>query len=328
MIWLKLLLAAVIGAGATVLVARWMAETPTEVPVEHGVYPLRGAGRPRDEVFALISFGCPLSRPCDEVWQAIEAAATPAGYTLVAPTRPDAPGRPTFRALAQGDRPALAIRALPSGPWLTLLVADPGTDPAAADRLLALPEHVTFAVRPDGRAADAVIDRLVAAGREVLAHAPMEPLAPDRPDSPDCLTTAMTPEAIEARVTGWLRPGIVGVSNHQGARLTTSAPHMAAVLGAVRARGVFFVDQLESPASLAVATARTLEVRAATRSHRLRAGPELANQLRGIEAALVLDGRAIAVADDDAATLAALAPWLDALKTRRIHLLRMSEVVR
>ena len=297
--------------------------------IGHGVYPLRGEGRRPDETIPLVSFTCPAGKSCPAVFALIEAKARGAGYEVVGSREGDRPGRPVFRALALGGRPALAVRAFPPGPRLALVVAEVGREPGLLDALLALDEDVTFAVAAEAPHAAEVAKRLGAARREVVAHLPMEPAPPRTPDGPDFLTTAMSPETVGPKVDALLGrvPGAVGASNFQGSRLTTSRPHMSAVLERLSKRSLFYLDNRASPASVAEPTARVLGVRTAVRTHFLDAGADLGARLKSIEMALVLEGHAVVVASPAPDTLLALQGWVRGLEERNIHVFRLSEIV-
>lgn len=299
--------------------------------IRHGVYPLRGPGRQAAETLPLVAFTCPVDGGCGAVVTALGAAATASGLTLVPPTGGDRAGRPIFRALADGERPALALRAQHPGPRLTVIIGDVGREPALLDAVLALDEDVTLSVMANTPRAPEVAARLVESGREVLAHLPLEPTPPRAADGADFITTAMTPEAA-AEATGRLLervPGAVGVGVHLGGKLLASGPHVTAMLEVLGARGIFFVDRAQG-ASVAGPAARAQGVRAVGASHDLDADPNtpLAARLKAVEVALVLDGHAVVTARPDPNTLAALQPWLSTLRARRIQLLRASEIVR
>jgi polysaccharide deacetylase 2 family uncharacterized protein YibQ len=298
--------------------------------IKHGTFPLRGAGRRPEETIPLVSFTCPTGRPCAEVLAAVGQAAQGAGHVLVPAARPDAPGRPVYRAVALGERPAVALRGLPSGPWLAVVVDDAGREPAMLDALLALDPDVTFAVPAEAPHATQVAQRLAAQSREVLAHLPMEAATPGDCGA-DCLTTGLRPEQVKERTRALLARvhGAVGANNHKGGIFTTSRPHMGAVLEVLGEQAMFFVDGRASPASVAAPAARALGVRTTVRTHYVGAGDaDVSAQLKGIEVALVLDGRAVVVAPPEPAVLLALKAWLEALRGRGIHLLRASEIVR
>ncbi len=298
--------------------------------INHGLYPLRGPGRRPGETFPLVSFACPPGRACADVLQTLEAPLAQVGFQLSRNIGGDRPGRPVFRAVSQDRHPALAIRAYPAGPRLTLVVDDLGREPAVLEKLLALDEHVTFALMPNTPSAPQLAARLADAGREIVAHLPLEPQPPAEPDGPDFLTTTESPEEAARGAERLLDrlPGASGANNHLGGRFTTSPAHMAALLNVLKARSMFFVDDRTSPASVALATAKVIGVRSAARTHSLDLpDQDVRAAFKAVEAALVLDGQAVVVAHGDPATLAALAPWLDDLKRRNIHLFRLSEVV-
>ncbi|MEZ4473389.1 MAG: divergent polysaccharide deacetylase family protein [bacterium] len=317
-------------ARAAVLEGLKTAGIPDRV-IPHGLYPLTGPGRAPDDTLPLVGFTCPVGRDCPPVLVTIDEHVSAAGYTLIAPAGGDQPGRPLFRALARDGRPALALRAFPAGPHLTVVIEQVGREPALLDALLALDPHVTYAVVPNVRDASRVARRLVDGGREVIADLPLEPTDPTAQDGPDYLTAAMAPEAVTAAVDALLAqvPGAVGAGTHQGTRFASAREPLGALLGAIRQRGLYFLDDVDSPTSLIEPTARVAGVRTARFTHRIDdEGEALAARLRAIEAALVLDGHALVVVAPRPGALIGLRSWLDGLERRGIHLLRLSEVVR
>ncbi len=296
--------------------------------IHHGLYPLRGSGRAADATLDLVSFDCPTVGGCAPLWTAIEARARGAGLQLVASAEADRPGRPMYRALAQAGRPALALRAMPPGPRLVVVVGEVGQSAAVLEALLALPAHVGYAVVPGAPATTQAVDRLVAGAREVLVHLPMgldEATAP----APGAVTLSQAPEAAAERTLAQIAqlPRAVGVVPWGGDQLTASRRHVAAVLGALRDQGVYFVDPGASAASLAAPAAQTLGVRLATATHTLGAdGDDVDARLKAIEAALVLEGHAVVLARPTPTVLVALRRWLPSLSGRGIHLLRVSEI--
>lgn len=298
--------------------------------VEHGRYPLRGGGQAVGTTLPLIGFTCPAGRSCDEVLSALGTTAERDGWQMVAARVSDQPGRPQYRALVREGRPALAIRAFPAGPRLTLIINDVGREPGLLDALLGLSPHVTYAVLANAPAATQVARRLTDADREVIAHLPMEPRPPETPDGPGFLTRQMAPAALKDAASLMLArvPGAAGVNAHLGSALTASMPHMGSLLGLLGERGLYYIDGRVAPDSVAGLAAQTMGVRTAPRTHYLDAsGEPLPARLRAVEAALVLDGRAVVVAQPEPATLRALGPWLEGLARRQIHLLRASEIV-
>lgn len=307
--------------------------TAANVPrtsIEHGLYPLVGPGRAPDATLPLLSFTCPAGRDCIQVLNQIDEKVVAAGLTMIR-GRGDRAGRPYFRAIAQQDAPALAIRAFPPGPRLALVIEQVGREPALLDALLALDNHVTYAVAPNTRDGGRMARRLVDSGREVVADLPLEPSDPNAVDGPDFLTTQMTPQALDTVLTQHLDalPGAVGATVHLGGRFASSQLHVTALLEGLRARGLFFVDDPSGPNTLAATTTRLVGVRSAERTHHIDAhGEPLAARLRAVEAALVLEGEAVVVLNPRPAALVAIRPWLEGLRQRQINLMRLSEMVR
>jgi len=298
--------------------------------IEHGVYPLRGPGRARQETLPLVSFTCPADRGCQAVFQALERRANRGGFSLVGHAGGDRPGRALHRAILSAGRPALALRAYPPGPRVTVLLTGVGRSPHLLEALLRLDGDVTYAVSAGARDAPRVAGRLTAAGREVIAHLPMEPMPPVTPDGSGYLSMAMDPETIRAQTVAFLDrvPGAVGANTHQGGRLTASRHHMEAVLGVLAERGLFFLDGRATDASVAAATARAQGVRVAVRTHRLDGPSEsLDARLKSIEVALALEGHAVVLAEASRVVIAILPQWLRALRSRRVSVLRLSEIV-
>jgi polysaccharide deacetylase 2 family uncharacterized protein YibQ len=217
----------------------------------------------------------------------------------------------------------------PPGPRLTVVLEQLGREPSLLDALLALDPHVTYAVLPNVADAGRTARRLIDSGREVIADLPLEPTDPHTMDGPDFLTAGMPAERIQAALDAHFAqvPGVVGAGAHLGDKFATAREPLTAMLESLKSRGFFFFDDLDGPTSLSQATARVVGVRSVRATHRIDdEGEALAARLRAVEAALVLDGHAVVVLTPRPGTLVALRPWLDGLRQRRIHLLRLSEV--
>ena len=298
--------------------------------IEHGVYPLRGPGRARHETLPLVSFTCPADRGCEAVFQALQRRVFSRGFSLVGHAGGDQPGRALHRAILSAGRPVLALRAYPPGPRLTLLLTGVGHAPHLLEALLRLDADVTYAVSADAPDAPGVARRLTAAGREIIAHLPVEPTSPVTPGASGYLSLAMDAETVRDQTAAFLDriPGAVGADTHQGGRLTSSRRHMQAMLGVLAERGVFFLDGRTTEASVAAATARAQGVRVAVRTHRLDGPSEsLDARLKSIEVALALEGHAVVLAEASPVVIAILPQWLRALRSRQVSVLRLSEIV-
>ncbi len=296
--------------------------------LERGSYRLLGQGRAPDASLPLVSFTCPQSHPCERVFTALEQTITNEGYQFVVPKGGDREQRALHRAVARQGHPVLVVRAYPQGPRLSVVVADVGVEPGVLDRLVKLDEDVTYAIAANSRHADQVAGRLTKMGREVIAHLPLESTT-KAADGGQFLNVDMSPSKVEEQTAQLLDqvPGAIGADGHMGGRFTRSRPHMKAVLNVLARRGHFFLDQRADEASTAGEAAQSLGVRSVSRTHRIEGTTGVDAKLRAVEVALVLEGDAVVVVSPTPAILDALGPWLDGLRRRKIHIMRLSEVV-
>jgi polysaccharide deacetylase 2 family uncharacterized protein YibQ len=131
-------------------------------------------------------------------------------------------------------------------PRVALVVGGLGLNPAATRAAIErLPPEVTLSFVPYAQGLQAWIDLARANGHEVLLEAPMEPNDyPDNDPGPQTLLADAPPTETIKRLE-WLlsrASGYFGVSNYLGQRFVTSDAGMGAFLGALRARGLAFVD--------------------------------------------------------------------------------------
>jgi len=90
----------------------------------------------------------------------------------------------------------------------------------------------------------------------------MEPEDSGWDPGPGALFVAMSPQRIRRVLNQDLAalPGAIGINNHMGSRFTRDPTAMTVVLEAIRAKGLFFIDSLTSPASIGYREARRLGV--------------------------------------------------------------------
>ncbi len=253
-----------------------------------------------------------------------------------APGRARAAGDPVTRspdtASRQGGAPPTE-RARPV-PRVAIVIDDLGDSLETADRVLALEPAVTVAIIPFRAASSAVAAAAVARGREVILHLPLEPERQAAMEGArGFLRTAMGPDDIEHQLERDLRavPYIVGVNGHMGSRFTRDPRAMRALLGALRARGLFFLDSKTSPESVAAAVAARLQVPFAERHVFLDHDPApeaVARALAAVAARARDVGEAIAIGHPYPSTLAALAGWLPKADGLGIDVVPLSALVR
>ena len=151
-------------------------------------------------------------------------------------------------------------------------------------------------------------------------------------DSPDDISRGLFAGEVGSLLAGMLDtvPHVVGVNNHEGSLATADPSLMAAVMGFLRQRNLFFIDSRTTAATVAYDAARRAGVRAASRNVFLDDVESRAAILRQLDLAArdaTEQGSAIAIGHPHPATLAALAQALPQLESRGIHLVYASSLV-
>ncbi len=214
------------------------------------------------------------------------------------------------------QRFAVPVANIGTRPMIAVVLDDLGLNRPGTRRAIALPGPLTLSFMTYAQGLGRMAARARAAGHELMLHVPMEPRDASYDPGPNVLGSAL-PEAELGRRLDWVLArfhGFVGVNNHMGSRFTASPRGMAAVMGALKSRGLLFLDSLTSPASVGAAMARRAGVAYATRDVFLdnewsdRAA--IARQLERLEAVALERGSAIGIGHPHRATLDVLARWL------------------
>lgn len=160
---------------------------------------------------------------------------------------------------------AFGAAAAPA-PRIAILIDDLGNDRAAGERALALPKEVGVAVLPGTPYARAHALDAAAAGRDLLLHLPLESLDAEEL-GPGGIAAGATAAEVRAALAAGLAsvPGAAGVNNHMGSLLTQAPESMRVLLGALRERGLYFVDSYTTERSVALRVAQELGVPATRR---------------------------------------------------------------
>lgn len=176
--------------------------------------------------------------------------------------------RPALTPLEPEPLPEVAETPLPvpepaepqdRTPAVAIIIDDVGHNLRQGRRLIALPLPVALAILPQTLAAEQLAREAVAAGRTVLLHQPMENGA-GLSIGPGGMYSGMSRERLQAQLRGNLDslPGVRGVNNHMGSRLTAEREPMDWVMQVLHERGLFFIDSrttAQTQAAIAAAAA-------------------------------------------------------------------------
>ena len=335
--WHRVALALVLGAAAGFLVRqrslplpplappRWIARQPGRAPAQAQLQPRTpaqvGGGAPQD-ADAASNGGAPDADAANGL-----PPATADAPPVEARARFDAPER--LAAL-----PKAAPAAVDSRPRVAIVIDDLGDSLEAARAVLDLEPAVTLAVIPFRRYSTRVAAAAVERGREVILHLPLEPeRAAEMGGAPGFLRTGMSSDGLERQLDADLAavPYIVGVNGHMGSRFTQDPVAMERLLGALHARGLFYLDSFTTAASVAPVTAARLGVPFAQRALFLDHDPRpgaVARALAELDALVRARRSVIAIGHPHPTTLAALAPWLAHAAAAGTHVVPASALVR
>lgn len=151
---------------------------------------------------------------------------------------------------------------------LAIVVDDLGYNLARAERILAVPGRLTLGILPFAPHSPAIARRAQIAGKEIILHQPMEPIAESHGHlERGTLTMQMSAEHFNQHFADALAavPYAVGVNNHTGSLLTQHREPMNRLMRKMRARGLFFLDSRTTAQTVALSTARDWQVPAIRR---------------------------------------------------------------
>ena len=244
---------------------------------------------------AAVLVSCPKEKPVETTMPAPQ------------PEPAAAESEPEPRDAAVQATAAEPVRPSPQG-LLAIVIDDAGYDLADLQPFLELPMPLAVAVLPNLPHSGEAALRVLAAGKELLLHLPMEPEGGENP-GPGALLTGQPAAEIERLLDTALRsvPGAVGVNNHMGSRATADRAFMAVVLEALEKRGLFFVDSRTTSLTVAASEADRLGVPYLARKVFLDAVEgDIEQSLDEAVTAAARGGSAVAIGHVQSAELAAI----------------------
>jgi len=144
---------------------------------------------------------------------------------------------------------------------LAIIIDDAGYNMGELQQFLDLPGPMTVAVLPNLPHSREAARRVLAAGKDLILHCPMEPKGSEDP-GPGALRTEQSKGEIEALLAAAFAsvPGAEGMNNHMGSRATADEALMRSVLGFLKREGKFYVDSRTTVETVGPRIARELGV--------------------------------------------------------------------
>lgn len=257
------------------------------------------------------------------ITQAAPTTSTPAPVE-VAPKHDYQPGIPEPISPRPGDMQGL--------PQVAIIIDDLGHNWPRARQFMEIDSNLTLAILPKAAHTREVALAALHSGREVMLHLPMEPEGyPGVDPGPQALLSEMSADELTAQLEENLAafPGIAGVNNHMGSKLTSLAEPMDQIAGCLKQKGLYFIDSLTTNHSVARDSARKLKLPFAQRAVFLDHEPEperIRHQIKALVAYAETHGQAVGIGHPHRQTLAVLSAELPQIK-HQVQLVRASEIV-
>ena len=247
------------------------------------------------------------------------------------PKEKPAPRQP----LAKKDIPASIPKPAPrkSLPSVALIIDDLGYDRKIAQKFAQLDVSLTFSILPHSPFQQKIARLARSKGLEIMIHMPMDPVEyPQVDPGPGTLLTSMSPDELIDQIDQNLNtlPGVKGVNNHMGSRMTSESTQMYQFFSVLKKRGLFFIDSRTTAESLCEPSARLFQVPFAKRDifidHHLR--PEfIRKQIKELIRIAKKNGEAVGIMHPHSTTLQILQEMMPDLK-RQVRLVPASKIVR
>ncbi len=213
-------------------------------------------------------------------------------------------------------------------PRIALVIGGLGLNATATrEAIQGLPPEVTLSFVPYSEGLQGWIDLARAHGHEVLLEAPMEPLDYPANDPGPYTLMASDPPGETVRRLEWLlsrATGYYGVTNYLGGRFVTSDKGMNTLLGALRQRGLAFIDDGSAARRGGGGAPRASADRIVDDQ---LDGDAIGKQLLALEASAVRNGSALGSGFAYPLTLQQVEQWASGLEQRGYSLAPASAVM-
>ncbi|MFZ7127023.1 MAG: divergent polysaccharide deacetylase family protein [Desulfobacterales bacterium] len=258
-------------------------------------------------------------------------------YPKAAAPVPKAPAEPGKSTPARKDvrsdiTPPDARPPLEKLPRVAIIIDDIGYDKQLADAFMAFDVPLTFSVLPESPFQESITRKLRAKGYELMLHLPMEPVEyPEIDPGPGALLRSMTPDELIVQLNRDIEgiPGIKGVNNHMGSRLTAESSQMYQIFTVLKKRNLFFIDSRSSAETVARPSARLFQLPFAERDvfiDHVQDPAFIRKQFRELVRAAKRQGEAVGIAHPHPLTVKMLEEALPDLR-RSVRIVPASEIV-
>ncbi len=217
-------------------------------------------------------------------------------------------------------------------PKVALIIDDLGYNRETDRKFINLGINITCAILPKSEFGAQTARLAEKNGLETMLHQPMEPNEyPGIDPGPGALLAAMAPDERIAILKANLDalPGIKGVNNHMGSKLTTLSDEMNQVFTVLKQRRLFFIDSRTTAATQTRSSARLFKVPFAERDvfiDHVRTRESIRKQIEALINIAQINGRAVGIGHPHEITYEVLKEMLPQLRAR-VELVPASKIV-
>jgi len=231
-------------------------------------------------------------------------------------------------------KPAVKPVPRPSAklPKVAIIIDDIGFDRNIAEKFLNLNANLTFSMLPHTSFQRSFAAKARDKGLDIMLHLPMEPNEyPLIDPGSGVLLTSMSPDELIRQLNKNLDavPGIKGVNNHMGSKMTAVSSQMYQIFTVLKQRGLFFVDSRTTPDSLCKPSARLFQIPFAQRDvfiDHVQQADFIRRQIDNLVHIAYEQGQAVGIAHPHTLTYDVLRQMLPDLQ-KKVRLVPASEVV-
>lgn len=217
-------------------------------------------------------------------------------------------------------------------PKVAIIIDDVGYDKQLVKAFMDLDVPLTFSVLPQSPYLESITRKLRKKDYEIMLHLPMEPIEfPEVNPGPGALLGDMSPDELIAQLNRNIDsiPGIKGVNNHMGSRLTSASEKMYQIFTVLKKRKLYFIDSRSSAETVAKPSARLFQLPFAERDvflDHFQKSDFIRGQFKELIREARQKGEAVGIAHPHSLTVEIFREELPALK-KNVRLVPASEIV-
>jgi polysaccharide deacetylase 2 family uncharacterized protein YibQ len=239
-------------------------------------------------------------------------------------------------AAAKIEIPAAVVKKSQAAkiPRLAFIIDDIGYTDLMAEQLRDLGIPLTAAVIPAAPYARSEAEKIHKYGLEEIIHLPMQPKDPANHHPRDqFILIDSTPAEMMALIQNAraIVPYARGLNNHMGSLITSNPEVMHRLLDLVKKAGLFFIDSKTIPETVGFDLARGMKIKTIIRDVFLddeQNYTHSSSQIKNLVELAKKNGCALAIGHPFASTLAALRDAIPWLKTQKIAIVFVSELLK